>query len=70
MSIMEKKSLMITDDLLTRGIIKSSFSPYCARVVLVTKRNGKKRICIDLRLLNQRIFPQKYPFPIIEDRLN
>jgi len=27
-------------------------------------------MCIDLRPLNQRIFPQKYPFPIIEDQLD
>jgi len=65
---MEKTELKeITDDLLKRGIIKPSISPYCSRVVLVSKRNGKKRMCIDLRPLNQRIFPQKYPFPIIED---
>lgn len=30
----------ITDDLLQRGIIKPSISPYCARVVPVIKKNG------------------------------
>lgn len=70
-SIMEKKELHeITDDLLKRKIIKPSISPYCSRVVLVDKRNGQKRICIDLRPLNQRVSPQKYPFPIIEDQLD
>lgn len=57
----------ITDDLLKRGIIKHSISPYCARVVPVRKRNGALRLCVDLRPLNSRVNKQKYPFPIIED---
>ncbi|XP_076385878.1 uncharacterized protein LOC143264115 [Megachile rotundata] len=71
MSFQEEKELReITDDLLVRGIIKPSISPYCSRVVLVNKRNGTKRMCVDLRPLNQRIFPQKFPFPIIEEQLD
>ncbi|XP_011699701.1 PREDICTED: uncharacterized protein K02A2.6-like, partial [Wasmannia auropunctata] len=38
--------------------------------LLVEKRNEQKRMCVDLRPLNQRIYPQKYPFPIIEDQIN
>ncbi|XP_011701332.1 PREDICTED: uncharacterized protein K02A2.6-like [Wasmannia auropunctata] len=71
MSVTEKVELdRIIDDLLMRKIIKPSVSPYCSRVVLVTKRNGSKRMCVDLRALNQRIYQQKYPFPIIEDQLS
>lgn len=71
MSYSEKEDLQkIVDDLLNRNIIKTSISPYCSRVILVTRRNGKKRICVDLRPLNQRIYPQKYPFPIIDDQLD
>lgn len=70
-SVLEKRQLKeITDDLLERGIIEPNVSPYCSRVVLVTKRSGQKRMCIDLHALNQRIFPQVYPFPIIEDQLS
>lgn len=57
----------ITDDLLSRGIIKRSDSPYCARIVPVRKKSGHLRLCVDLRPLNQRVEKQKYPFPIIED---
>lgn len=71
MSIGEKNELCeITDNLLKRGIIKPSTSPYCARIVLVNKRNGTKRMCVDLRPLNQRIYPQKYPFPVIDDQID
>lgn len=59
----------VTDDLLNRGIIKPSISPYCARVVPVEKRNGTLRLCVDLRPLNARVAKQKYPFPLIEDCL-
>jgi len=59
----------ITDNLLERGIIKTSTSPYCARIVPVRKKNGKLRLCVDLRPLNARVIKQKYPFPLIEDCL-
>lgn len=56
MSVQEKKEIdEIVDDLLRREIIKTSISPYCSRVVLVPKRNGKSRLYVDLRPLNQRI---------------
>jgi len=60
----------ITDNLMERGIIKNSISAYCSRIVLVKKKNGQSRLCIDLRPLNARIVKQKYPFPVIEDCLS
>ncbi|KMQ90234.1 retrovirus-like pol polyprotein, partial [Lasius niger] len=59
----------ITDDLLNRGIIRLSSSPYCARVVPVKKKNGSLRLCVDMRPLNSKVIKQKYPFPLIEDCL-
>lgn len=45
MSIFEKNELQkITDDLLERNIIRSSISPYCSRIVLVTKKRKKKNV--------------------------
>lgn len=64
----EKEQLRtITDDLLARGIIKNSVSPYCSRIVPVKKKNGNLRLCVDLRPLNNKVIKQKYPFPLIED---
>lgn len=59
----------ITDDLLRRGIIQPSVSPYCARVVPIKKKGGM-RLCVDLQPLNSKIVKQKYPFPVIEDCLS
>lgn len=64
----EKRQIReIVDDLLKRGIIKPSNSPYCARLVPVRKRNSTLRLCVDLRPLNNRVIKQKFPFPLIED---
>jgi len=60
----------IIDDLLNRGIIKPSVSPYCARVVPVRKRSGDLRLCVDLRPLNARVERQRYSFPVIEECLS
>lgn len=60
----------IIDDLLKRDIIKPSVLPYCARVVLVRKKNGQLRLYVDLRLLNACVEKQKFPFPVIEECLS
>ncbi|XP_070526381.1 uncharacterized protein [Cardiocondyla obscurior] len=60
----------IVDELLDRGIIKKSTSPYCARVVPVKRKSGAMRLCVDLRPLNARVEKQNFPFPIIEECLS
>lgn len=60
----------ITDNLLERGIIKVSISPYCARVVPVRKKDKSMRLCVGLRPLNSRVAKQKYSFPSVEDHLS
>lgn len=69
-ALAEKKEIRkITDELLARGIIKQSVSPYCVRIVPIRKKTGELRICVDLRPLNSRVIKQKYPFLLIEDCL-
>jgi len=56
----------ITNDLLSRNIIKVSTSPYCARVVPIRKKIGTLRLRVNLRPLNKRIMKRKYLFPVIK----
>lgn len=66
----ERQAIRQIMDLLQRGIIKTSVSLYCARVVPVKEKNGQTRLCVDLRPLNSRVIKQEYSFPVIEECLS
>ena len=53
--------------LLDAGIIKPSTSSYASPIVLVRKKNGKLRLCVDHRKVNARTIRDSYPLPKIED---
>ena len=52
------------------GPIRKSFSPWASAVVLVRKKDGGLRFCIDLRKLNNRTIKDGYSLPRIEDTLD
>ena len=58
---------------LEKGIIQESKSPIGAPVLFVPKKNGKLRLCVDYRALNEATVKNRYPLPLISellDRLN
>jgi hypothetical protein len=55
------------DELLEKGYIRPSTSPWAAPVLFVEKKDGTKRTCIDYRALNEVTVQNKYPLPRIED---
>ena len=55
------------EDLLAKGWIVKSKSPYSAPVGCVRKKDGTLRLCIDYRLLNQCTVPDRHPLPRIQD---
>jgi hypothetical protein len=55
------------DELLEKGYIRPSTSPWAAPVLFVEKKDGTKRMCIDYRALNEVTIKNKYPLPRIED---
>lgn len=64
----ELKELKIQlQDLLDKGLIRPSVSPWGAPVLFVKKKDGSMRLCIDYRQLNQVTIKNKYPLPHIED---
>jgi hypothetical protein len=52
-----------------QGLIRKSISPWTAPVVIVAKKGGDKRLCIDYRGLNKITKPDSYPLPRIDDLL-
>lgn len=55
--------------LLKQKIIRHSTSPYAAPVVLVRKKGGSLRLCVDYRQLNANIVKDAYPLPRIDGAL-
>ena len=59
----------ILDDLLQRGIIRKNVSEYASPIVL-SKKIGDVRMCIDYRALNKILVRDNYPLPLIDDQLD
>lgn len=57
-------------DLLNRGWITQSRSPYASPVVCVRKKDGTLRLCCDYRELNRKSVPDRHPIPRIQDMLD
>ncbi|GBG87823.1 hypothetical protein CBR_g45979 [Chara braunii] len=57
------------DDLLAKGWIRPSCSPYGAPVLFVRKKNKDLRLCIDYRKLNAQTIKNAGPLPRIDDLL-
>nr|GFC27608.1 retrotransposable element Tf2 [Tanacetum cinerariifolium] len=54
-------------ELLERGFIRPSVSPWGAPVLFVKKKDGSLRLCIDYRELNKITIRNRYPLPRIDD---
>lgn len=54
-------------ELIEEGIIAPSDSPYASAIVLVKKKDGSTRMCIDYRALNKLTVRDNYPLPLIDD---
>ncbi|GJP82598.1 hypothetical protein CLOP_g12838, partial [Closterium sp. NIES-67] len=51
------------DNLLTKGFIRPSTSPYTAPILFTPKKDGGFRMCINYRVLNRITIKSRYPIP-------
>jgi hypothetical protein len=54
-------------ELLEKGFIHPSSSPWGAPVIFVPKKDGTQRLCVDYRALNEVTVKNKYPLSRIDD---
>ncbi|XP_076740530.1 uncharacterized protein LOC143418699 [Maylandia zebra] len=63
----EMRSLLA--DMMEKGVIRESCSPWASPIVLVRKKDGTWRFCVDYRKLNAVTHKDAFPLPRIEETL-
>ncbi|GBP03951.1 Transposon Tf2-6 polyprotein [Eumeta japonica] len=58
------KLRLILDDYLEKGYIRPSESEFASPIVLVKKKTGELRMCVDYRTLNKMTLRDNYPIPL------
>ena len=68
MALVELQELRVQlQELLDKGFIRSSTSPWGAPVLFAKKKDRTLRLCIDYRQLNRVTIKNRYPLPRIDD---
>nr|GEW73402.1 putative mitochondrial protein [Tanacetum cinerariifolium] len=57
-------------ELLKSGVIRISQNPFSSLIVMVKKKDGSWRMCVDYRQLNKYTVKDKFPIPVIEELID
>ncbi|GJX97370.1 transposon ty3-I gag-pol polyprotein [Tanacetum coccineum] len=60
----------MVQELLDSKVIRPSYSPFSSPIVIVKKKDGTRRMCIDYKKLNKLTIKDKFPIPLIEELIN
>jgi len=58
------------EELMVKQFIRPNTSPWGAPMLLVKKKDGSSRLCVDYRQLNKMTIKNKYPLPRIDDLMD
>ena len=58
------------ENLCEQDMIEPSKGPWCSNIVVVRKKDGRLRLCVDYRALNTRTYYHSYPLPNIDATLD
>ncbi|XP_046975548.1 uncharacterized protein LOC124541665 [Vanessa cardui] len=58
------------NELVQNNIVQESKSDYASPILMVKKKTGEQRLCVDFRALNNKTVKDRFPLPLIDDQLS
>ncbi|MCO5569414.1 hypothetical protein L7F22_023126 [Adiantum nelumboides] len=63
----QEEIMRLVNELVEKGMVRPSSSPFCSPLLLVQQNDGTYRMCVDYRELNRITIKNRFPVPRVED---